>query len=121
VYTAARVMVIATMGPTSSRAPWSEAWKGVSPSSRCRSTFSTTTIASSTTNPTESTIASRVRRFTVNPKTCIRNTAPISDTGMATTGTSTERKEPRKRKMTMITINSVSRRVRTTSSIALWM
>ena len=57
----------------------------------------------------------------MKPKTCIRNTAPMSDTGMATTGTSTERNEPRKRKMTMTTMSSVSRKVRTTSSIALWM
>ena len=44
----------------------------------------------------------------MKPKTCIRNTAPMSDTGMATTGTSTERSEPRKRKMTMMTMSSVS-------------
>jgi len=120
-YTAARVMVIAMIGPTSSRAPISAAWSGVLPSERCRSTFSTTTIASSTTRPTERTMASRVRRFRVNPNTCIRNTAPMSETGIATTGTSTDRKEPRKRKMTMTTMSSVSRKVRITSSIALWM
>ena len=57
----------------------------------------------------------------MNPNTCIRNTAPMSETGIATTGTSTDRKEPRKRKMTMTTMSSVSRKVRITSSIALWM
>ena len=58
---------------------------GVLPSRMWRSTFSTTTMASSTTRPTESTIASSVSRFSVKPNTCIRKTAPISDTGMATT------------------------------------
>jgi hypothetical protein len=37
--------------PDSSRAPMRAALSGVSPSARCRSTFSTTTIASSTTSP----------------------------------------------------------------------
>ena len=46
-------MVIAMMGPTSSRAPKSAACSGVFPSRMCRSTFSTTTMASSTTRPTD--------------------------------------------------------------------
>ena len=83
-----------------------------------RSTFSTTTMASSTTNPTESTIASSVSRFRVNPNTCMRNTAPMSEIGIATSGTSTERNEPRNRKMTIITISSVSISVLTTSWMA---
>ena len=74
---------------------------GVSPSRRWRSTFSTTTMASSTTRPTESTIASRVSRLIVKPKTCMRKTAPMSEIGIATIGMMTERHEPRKRKMTM--------------------
>ena len=94
---------------------------GLKPSRRCRSTFSTTTMASSTTNPTERTMASRVKRLIVKPNTCIRNTAPMSDTGMATTGTSTERSEPRKRKMTITTTSRVSASVFTTSLMALWM
>ena len=36
----------------------------------------------------------------MNPKTCIRKTAPMSEIGIATTGTMTERNEPRKRKIT---------------------
>ena len=96
----------------------SAAWNGFSPRWRWRSTFSTMTIASSTTRPTESTIASSVRRLIVKPKASIRNTAPISEIGIATTGISTERAEPRKRKMTMTTIRSVSERVLTTSRMA---
>ena len=50
-------------------------------------------------------MASSVSRFSVKPNTCIRKTAPIRDTGMATTGTSTVRSEPRNRKMTTMTIS----------------
>jgi hypothetical protein len=92
--------------------------EGVSPSRRWRSTFSTTTMASSTTSPTESTMASSVSRLTVNPKTCIRKTAPMSESGMATTGDQTERNEPRKRKMTTTTMSSVSPSVLSTSWMA---
>jgi len=87
----------------------------------CRSTFSTITIASSTTKPTESTIASSVRRLMVNPATSIKNTAPTSEIGMATIGIRTERNDPRNRKMTTITMSSVSVRVLSTSLIASWM
>ena len=114
-------MVMAMMGPTSSRAPTSAASTGFIPSRTCRSTFSTTTMASSTTRPTESTMASRVSRLMVKPKSCMRKTAPMSETGMATTGTSTERSEPRKRKITTTTMSRVSSRVCTTSSMAFWM
>ena len=112
---------MAMIGPTSSRAALIAAWNGLSPICRCRSTFSTMTIASSTTRPTESTIASSVRRLIVNPAISIRKTAPISEIGIATTGMSTARNEPRKRKITMMTIRSVSDSVLSTSSIASWM
>ena len=42
----------------------------------------------------------------------------MSEIGMATSGTSTERSEPRNRKMTMATISSVSVRVFSTSWMA---
>ena len=45
----------------------------------------------------------------------------MSDTGIATTGTSEERSEPRKRKITTTTMISVSRSVLTTSRMALRM
>ena len=54
----------------------------------------------------------------MNPKTCIRKTAPISEIGMATSGTSTERSEPRNRKMTIATMSSVSVSVFSTSWMA---
>ena len=51
----------------------------------------------------------------------MRKMPPISEVGMATTGTSDERSEPRKRKMTMTTISTVSSSVSTTSLMALRM
>jgi hypothetical protein len=57
----------------------------------------------------------------VKPAAAIRNTAPTSEMGMATTGTSTDRAEPRNRKMTTITMSSVSASVCSTSSMASWM
>ena len=47
--------------------------------------------------------------------------APISDSGIVTTGISTERSVPRKRKMTTTTMPIASARVRITSSIEAWM
>ena len=45
----------------------------------------------------------------------------MSDTGMATSGTSTVRNEPRNRKMTMMTMSTVSASVCSTSLMASWM
>ena len=114
-YTAASVIVMAMIGPTSSRAPSNAAFSGVCPSRMCRSTFSTITMASSTTRPTDNTMARRVRRFSVKPNICMRKTAPMSDTGIATSGIITERSEPRNRKITTATMTSVSANVWTTS------
>ena len=57
----------------------------------------------------------------VKPSVCTRKMPPISEVGMATTGTNEERSEPRKRKMTITTIRIVSSSVCTTSLIALRM
>ena len=51
----------------------------------------------------------------VKPAISMRKTAPISEIGMATTGISTERSDPRKRKITRMTISRVSDRVLSTS------
>ena len=83
--------------------------------------FSTITIASSTTSPTESTMARSVRRLIVNPAICMMNTAPMSEIGIATIGMITARNEPRKRKMISTTMRSVSVRVFKTSWMALSM
>jgi len=77
--------------------------------------FSTMTMASSTTSPTESTMASKVSKLMVNPAICMRNTAPTSEIGIATTGMIKARHEPRNKKMIATTINRVSVRVFSTS------
>ncbi|MNO96108.1 hypothetical protein D3C76_877700 [compost metagenome] len=116
-YTAARVRVMAITGPAISRAPASAAATGDLPSSIWRCTFSTTTMASSTTRPMASTIASKVSRFRLKPNSSIRPAAPSIDSGMATTAITTLRSEPRHSQMTSTTISMASTRVRSTSSI----
>ena len=71
---------------------------------------STTTMASSTTSPIASTIASRVSRLIEKPQTYISATVPISDSGMVTRGISTLRADRRNRQTitTTITIDSAS-------------
>ncbi len=66
-------------------------------------------------------MARSVSRFRLKPKSCIKKTAPMSDTGIAKSGTNTDRIDPRKRKITMTTMASVSSSVLVTSSIALSM
>jgi hypothetical protein len=84
-------MVMAMMGPTSSRAPRSAASTGGLPLADVAVDVLDTTMASSTTRPTDSTMASRREQVQEKPSTCIRKMAPTSDTGMATTGTTTSR------------------------------
>ena len=79
--------------------------------------FSTTTMASSTTSPIASTIASKVSRLMEKPNASISAAVPISDSGMVTTGMMTARKVPRNRKITAITITTASTSVSLTSSI----
>jgi hypothetical protein len=107
-YTVASVIVIAMMGPRSSRAPSNAASMRFLPSRTWRSMFSTTTIASSTTSPTESTIARIVSRLRLKPNASITIAAPTRDTGIATSGTSAVRIDPRNRNTTTATMSTVS-------------
>ena len=118
VYTAASVIVMAMIGVTSSRAASIADWNGVLPMCKCRSMFSTMTMASSTTRPTDKTMARSVSRLMVKPKMPISSTAPMSEIGMAMTGMITPRNDPRNRKMTMMTMISVSLSVFSTSLMA---
>jgi len=77
-------------------------------------------IASSTTSPIASTRASSVSRLIVYPKTNMMKKAPMSDSGMAIVGMTTERKEARKRKITSVTMTSASTSVWLTSRIELF-
>ena len=79
--------------------------------------FSTTTMASSTTRPIASTIASSVSRLKLKPAAIISAQTPISDSGIVTTGMMTERSDARNRKITTMTMATASTSVLRTSSI----
>ena len=93
-YTTASVMVIAMMGESSRREEASAASFLVMPSRKFLATFSTTTMASSTTKPTESTIAKMVSRFMEKPMSDIAAVAPKMEMGMVRSGTRALRAEP---------------------------
>src|SRR5262249_52498219 len=58
----------------------------VIPSTMCRSTFSITTMASSTTSPVASVIPNKVSVLIENPSSCTKMNVPISDTGIVIAG-----------------------------------
>ena len=62
-------------------------------------------------------MASSVSRLRLKPIASISVPAPTIESGMVTTGIRTERTEPRKRKMTTMTISTASASVRSTSWI----
>ena len=80
-------------------------------------TFSTPTMASSTTIPIASTNASKVNKLTEKPISNIKKNTPIKDNGIVTIGISTERNAPRNKKITSITMTAASIIVCTTSWI----
>src|SRR5208337_947177 len=89
---------------------------GLIPSSIFRSTFSTTTIASSTTMPTASTSPNKVRLLIEKPNKDITKNVPISDTGMATSGMMVARQVCRNTKTTITTSATASKMVLMSSS-----
>ena len=90
-----------------------------SPSSdMTRSTFSTTTMASSTSRPIASTIANIVSMLMENPNSPNTAKVPRMTTGTASVGISVARMFPRKRYITRNTSRTASNRVLTTSLIA---
>ena len=76
-------------------------------------------MASSTTKPTESTIASTVSKFRENPITAIAAVAPSSEIGMVISGTKAVRTDPISSNTTSPTSNTVSARVLKISLMAL--
>ncbi len=104
-------------GPAISRVPLMDAWNGVRPLSICRWMFSTTTIASSTTRPMANAMARSVRRLMLKPRASRAIPMPTSDNGIVTMGMTTDRTEPRKRKITTSTISVASTIVVSTSWI----
>jgi hypothetical protein len=107
---------MATTGPVTSSIALCVASLGPSPSARCRSVFSTTTIASSTTIPIASTSPNRVSVLIVNPSMAMTAKVPITATGTASVGISVARQFWRKMKTTRKTSRIASKRVFTTSS-----
>ena len=85
---------------------------GDSPSRSLRSTFSTTTIASSTTMPTASTRPNSVSMLMEKPSPSITAKVPTSETGMAASGMTVARHVCRKMTTTMTTSAIASRIVR---------
>src|SRR5712675_1052687 len=78
--------------PTSSMLRFA-ASRGARPAAMLRSTFSTTTIASSTTIPTARTRPKSDRLLSENPNIAMKKKVPISDTGIATIGMTEARRK----------------------------
>ena len=83
----------------------------------CRSTFSTTTIASSTTMPMASTRPKSDSVLSEKPKPSITANVPISDTGTATSGMIEARQVCRNTTTTITTSRIASNSVSTTALI----
>ena len=84
--TAHSVRAMAMMGPETSRIARYAASRGVRPASMLRSTFSTTTMASSTTMPIASTSPNRLSVLIEKPETRMIPNVPMTATGTANSG-----------------------------------
>src|SRR3954462_1889539 len=84
--TAQSTNAIATTGPVTSSIALRLASRGDRPSASQRSTFSTTTMASSTTIPIASTRPNSDRLLSENPRIAMTEKVPMSETGTATIG-----------------------------------
>ena len=109
--TALSTSAMATTAPLTSSIAFLVASTGESPSAICRSTFSTTTIASSTTMPMASTRPNSERLLMENPKAAMAANVPISDTGTATSGMMEARQFCRNSTTTSTTSSMASIRV----------
>ena len=116
--TAISTAVVAMMGPVTSLIALRAACNGGRPASSWRSTFSTTTIASSTTRPIASTMPSRLSMFSEKPSISMTTSVAISDTGMAMVGMIVVRQFCRKMNTTATTRARASASVISTSCIA---
>ena len=102
--------IASTALPTSSMVSCA-ASRGDMPCAMLRSTFSTTTIASSTTMPIASTRPNRVSVLSEKPNALIIAKVPMSDTGIATIGMIAVRHDCRNTMTTMTTRTSASNSV----------
>ena len=116
--TAISEKVIDTMVKPISREPFSAASNGRMPPSTWRTMFSSITMASSTTKPTDSVSASSVILLIEKPKAYIAAQVPISDTGTASAGMMVADTLRRNRKITMTTSEIAIANVSCTSCTA---
>ncbi|MNF70195.1 hypothetical protein D3C84_520970 [compost metagenome] len=115
--TAHSTRAVATMGPVTSFIACLVASTGVLPRPILRSTFSTTTMASSTTMPMASTRPNSDSALSEKPNMCITAKVPIKDTGTAASGMIEARQVCRNRITTSTTRMMASSRVCTTASM----
>ena len=114
--TAAREMVIDRMVNAISLEPSSVACMTVLPISMCLLMFSSITIASSTTKPTQRVSAISEMLSMLYPNTCMNAKVPTMDMGNATLGMTVAETLRRNMKITITTRASASSRVNSTSS-----
>ena len=119
--TAHSTSAIATNAEPTSSMLRCAASRGLRPAAMLRSTFSTTTIASSTTMPIASTKPNSDRLLIENPNTPMKKNVPTSDTGIATIGMTAARQVCRNRITTRTTRTIASAIVSTTASTDCWM
>ena len=115
--TASSTTVVAMMGELTRRIASRVASRGSIPCSRLTLTASTTTMASSTTNPMAKTNARSDMILMENPSRGNMAKVPTIETGMATSGMMVERQSCRKRKMMAMTSTRAIMRVRKMSLI----
>ena len=106
---------MAITGPATSAIARRAASRAGSPPDSQRSTFSTTTIASSTTIPMASTRPNSERLLREKPNSRIAANVPTSDTGTAIIGMIVARQSCRKTRTTMNTRTTASKSVFQTS------
>ncbi|MNM68099.1 hypothetical protein D3C81_796490 [compost metagenome] len=101
--TATSTAVVAITAKATCVVPRRAATNGGSPRSMRRCTFSTTTMASSTTRPIHSTSASRVNRLIEKPNANSAMNAATRHTGTVTAGINAARRLPRNSQITTST------------------
>ena len=116
--TAISEKVIDTMVKPISREPFSAASNGRMPPSMWRTMFSSMTMASSTTKPTDSVSASSVMLLIEKPKAYIAAQVPISEIGTASAGMMVAETVRRNRKITRMTSAMAIASVSCTSATA---
>src|ERR1043166_1347065 len=115
--TAQSTSAVAMIGPVTSLIAWRGASIGESPSAMFRSTFSTTTIASSTTIPIASTSPNSDSALMLKPSANITENVPTSETATAASEMIEARHVCKNSSTTMTTSIKASTRVCTTASI----